>query len=77
MGNPLIGMMGNAFCGGNQVNSGNNPLALMQQFQNFRKQFPANANPQQILNQMVQSGRTNQAQINQAIEIGKQMGVLK
>jgi hypothetical protein len=73
MANPLFNMMGGMMGG----TGGNNPMAMMQKFQEFRKQFPANANPQQILNQMVQSGRVNQGQIDQAVQMAKQMGLIK
>jgi hypothetical protein len=73
MANPLMNMMGGMM--GNA--GGNNPMAIMQKFQEFRKQFPANANPQQILNQMVQSGRVTQGQIDQAVQMAKQMGLIK
>jgi hypothetical protein len=52
-------------------------MAMMQKFQAFRRQFPANADPQQILNQMVQSGRVSQAQISQAEQMARQMGLIK
>lgn len=73
MANPLMGMMG----GGMTNMGGNNPMAMMQKFQEFRRQFPANADPQQILNQMMQSGRINQSQIDQAAQMARQMGLIK
>jgi hypothetical protein len=73
MANPLLNMMGGMM--GNT--GGNNPMAIMQKFQEFRKQFPANANPQQVLDQMVKSGRVNQGQIDQAVQMAKQMGLIK
>lgn len=69
--NPLLNMMS----GG--MNMGNNPMTIMQKFNQFRAQFPQNADPQQILNNMLQSGQINQSQIQQAKEMARQMGLLK
>lgn len=73
MANPLINMMG----GGMPNMGGNNPMVMMQKFQEFRRMFPQNANPQQILNSLVQSGKVTQAQIDQATQMAKQMGLIK
>lgn len=47
-----------------------NPMQLMQQFQQFRNSFTGN--PQQMINQMLQSGRINNAQLQQAMQMAKQ-----
>ena len=38
-----------------------NPMQMMQQFQQFRNTF--RGNPQQVVQQMMQSGRINEAQL--------------
>ena len=47
-----------------------NPMQLMQQFQQFRSNF--NGNPQQMVQQMLQNGRINEAQLQQAMQMAKQ-----
>jgi hypothetical protein len=65
MGNPLINMM--------QTGNGN----IMQQFQRFRNQFPANANPNDILNNMIASGKVTTGQVEQARQMARSMGLIK
>lgn len=67
--NPLFQMM----AGGMP----NNPTAnLIQRFQQFKQSF--NGNPQQMVQQMLQSGRISQAQYNSAVQMAQQLqGMLK
>lgn len=58
----------------NQLAGGNNNQ-LLQQIRNFKKSF--NGNPQQIVQNMISSGRVSQEQVNrcaqQATEIYRQL----
>lgn len=66
MSNPLIGMMAKQAVG-------NMPQSQMiQQFQQFRKGWTPEAAQQQI-NQMLQSGRINQQQLEHAKAMAQQM----
>ena len=66
MSNPLIGMMAKQAVG-------NMPQSQMiQQFQQFRKGWTPDAAQQQI-NQLLQSGRINQQQLEQAKAMAQQM----
>ena len=49
---------------------GNNPMQMMQQFQQFRNNFQGN--PQQMVQQMLQSGRVTEAQLQQAMQMARQ-----
>ena len=49
-----------------------NPMQMMTQFPQFMRQMQGQ-NPQQILNQMLQSGKVNQQQLNQAQQMAQQM----
>lgn len=49
-----------------------NPMQMMAQFPQFMRQMQGQ-NPQQILDQMLQSGRVNQQQLNQAQQMAQQM----
>ena len=61
MSNPLFGMFGN----------NNNPIAtLMQRFQQFQQSFRGNADQQ--IQQMMGSGKINQHQYNQAVQMAQQ-----
>lgn len=60
--NPLFQML-------NRPN--NNMLQLMQQFQQFRQNFKGN--PQQQIQQMLQSGRISQSQYNSAVQTAQQL----
>lgn len=61
MGNPFFGVMG----GGGRPN-------MMQQFQSFMQQMQGK-DPNAIINEMVQSGRLSQEQLNQAQQQAQQM----
>ena len=66
MSNPLIGMMARQAVG-------NMPQTQMiQQFQNFKKGWTPEAAQQQI-NQLLQSGKINQQQLEQAKAMAQQM----
>ena len=60
MSNPLFGMM---------QNQGINPL--MQRFQQFQQMF--RGDPRQQVQQLLNSGRVNQQQYNQAVQMAQQM----
>ena len=62
MSNPLFGMFGNPM-------TTMNPL--IQRFQQFRQTFTGN--PQQQVQQLLNSGRITQAQYNQAVQTAQQM----
>ena len=51
--------------GGQQINP------IIQRFQQFRQSF--NGNPQQQVQQMLNSGKISQAQYNQAVQMTNQM----
>lgn len=56
----------------------NNPMQIMQQAMNFRKQMLANnpnMNPQEMVNQMVSSGKVSQQQFEQARSIVESLGM--
>lgn len=59
--NPLYQQLGN--------NNQNNPM--LQQFLQFRKNF--NGNPQQIVQNMLNSGKITQAQVNQCAQKANQL----
>ena len=61
MSNPLFGMFG----GGQAVHP------LMQKFQQFQQMFKGN--PDQQIQQLMNSGRINQQQYNQAVQMARQM----
>ena len=48
----------------------NNPMQMMQQFQQFRNTF--NGNPQQMVQQMLRNGQITEAQLQQATQMAKQ-----
>lgn len=55
---------------------GNNMLNLIQRFQEFRNNF--RGDPQQMVQQMLQSGKVSQGQYNQAVQMANQLrGILK
>ena len=63
MSNPLFGMFGNQTQG--------NPMAMMvQRFQQFKQGFTGNANQQ--IQQLMGSGKVNQQQYNQAVQMAQQ-----
>ena len=49
-----------------------NPMQMISQFPQFMQQMRGQ-DPQQIINQLVQSGRVNQQQLNQAQQMAQQM----
>ena len=50
----------------NQLNPVNNNNSMLQRLMEFRKTFTGN--PQQIIQDMLNSGRLNQAQLNQYVK---------
>ena len=54
----------------NQFQNQNSGTNLMQMFQQFRQSF--HGNPQQQIQQMLNSGRVNQAQYNMAVQFAQQ-----
>ena len=55
----------------NQLNQ-NNPASMIQQFNDFRKQMQ-NINPKDEVMKMLQNGKINQQQLNQAQQMAQQM----
>lgn len=55
----------------NQLNK-NNPVSMIQQFNEFRKQMQG-INPKDEVMKMLQNGKINQQQINQAQQMAQQM----
>lgn len=66
MGNPLFNLLG----GG--MPQGNGPMQILKRFQEFRKQMQGK-NPQEEINQLLQSGKISQQQLNQAQQMAGQM----
>ena len=66
MGNPLFNLLG----GG--MPQGNGPMQILRQFQEFRKQMRGK-NPQEEINQLLQSGKISQQQLDQAQQMAGQM----
>lgn len=67
--NPLYQMMARGA-------SGNPIMNFMQQFQQFRNSFQGN--PQQMVQQMLQSGKISQTQYNNAVQMAQQLqGLLR
>ena len=64
MSNPLFRQLGNL---------GNNNL--MQQFNQFKNSFKGN--PQQVVQNMLNSGQISQDQVNKAVQMAKQLGMMK
>ena len=61
MSNPLFGIFGNM-----------NPMSgIMQKFQQFQQMF--RGDPRQQIQQMMNSGKINQQQYNQAVQMAQQM----
>ena len=54
----------------NQLNQ-NNPASMIQQFNDFRKQMQ-NINPKDEVMKMLQNGKINQQQLNQAQQMAQQ-----
>lgn len=55
----------------NQLNQ-NNPVSMIQQFNEFRKQMQG-INPKDEVMKMLQNGKINQQQLNQAQQMARQM----
>lgn len=55
----------------NQLNK-NNPVSMIQQFNEFRKQMQG-INPKDEVMKMLQNGKINQQQLNQAQQMAQQM----
>ena len=55
----------------NQLNK-NNPVSMIQQFNEFRKQMQG-INPKDEVMKMLQNGKITQQQLNQAQQMAKQM----
>ena len=60
MNNPLFGMMNQQM-----------PSGIMQRFQQFQQMF--RGDPRQQIQQMLNSGKVNQAQYNQAVQMAQQV----
>ena len=61
-------MMGNSILNNTSVPSMG--TGMMQQFQQFKNTF--SGNPQQVVNQLLNSGKINNAQLQQAMQMAKQ-----
>lgn len=49
----------------------NNPMQMIQKFQEFKNQFQGN--PQQMVQQLLASGKMSQAQYNQLVQMANQL----
>nr|DAI03881.1 MAG TPA: hypothetical protein [Caudoviricetes sp.] len=58
----------------NQLNQ-NRPMSMVQQFNQFRQQMKG-VNPQNMVMDMLRSGKINQQQLNQAQQMAQQMQYL-
>ena len=56
----------------NQLNRGSVPTDFLSRFQQFRQSF--NGNPQQMIQQMLNSGRISQEQYNSAYQLAQRFG---
>ncbi len=54
-----------------QINNTTNNNNLLKQFQQFKQQF--SGNPQEQVQQLLNSGRVSQAQYNRAVQIAQQL----
>ena len=71
MANPLMGLMGSKQAqGGMQAPGGNKFTQMMNEFNQFRQQMQG-VNPQQKMNELLQSGKVNQQQIDQANQMAQ------
>lgn len=64
MANPLYQLLN----GGNQPT--NNPLSMLQRFNEFRQSF--NGNPEQMVKQLLQSGRMSQQDFNKLSQMASE-----
>ena len=55
----------------NNLGQGNNIMNTIQRFQQFKQTFQGN--PQQQIQQMLNSGKITQEQYNQAVQMAKQL----
>ena len=62
--------MANSILGKSKVPQHSNSMPMFQQFQQFRNSFQGN--PQQMVQQMLQSGRITEAQLQQAMQMARQ-----
>lgn len=53
-----------------QGQSQQNPMQMLQQFQQFRNSF--RGNPQQVVQRMLQNGSINNTQLQQAMQMARQ-----
>lgn len=65
MSNPLFNVLG-----GGQLGNLGNMANMVQQFNQFRRNF--NGNPQQIVQQMLNSGQISQQQFNQVAQMANE-----
>lgn len=71
MPNPLFGLLG-----GSNQGPQNNPFALIQQFQNFKRNFKGD--PRQQVQDLLNSGKMTQEQFEQCESIARSLqGILK
>ena len=69
MANPLMGLLGGQ-------PSGNGPLQLIQQFQQFKRNFKGD--PRQQVQDLLNSGKMTQEQLDQCTSMARQLqGILK
>lgn len=54
-----------------QINNTTNSNNLLKQFQQFKQQF--SGNPQEQVQQLLNSGKVSQAQYNRAVQIAQQL----
>ena len=63
--------MGNSILGKGTGNAAQ-PNQMLQQFNQFKQSF--RGDPQQMVMEMVRSGKVSQAQLQEAIQLAKQLG---
>lgn len=69
MANPVYNMLGNS--GPQMGGPFGNMMQMMQKFNEFKSSF--HGNPQQQIQQMLNSGQMSQAQLNQYVQMAKQI----
>lgn len=72
MANPLMGMMGGDAPMGGGMPQINNPMQMFQQFQKFRQEM-RNTNARDKMQELVESGKCTQEQVDQAMQMAQQM----
>lgn len=71
MANPLMGLLGS-----NPMPPGNNPIQLIQQFQQFKRNFKGD--PRQQVQDLLNSGKMSQEQLDQCTSMARNLqGILK